>query len=154
MDATRLSPREHEALHLVVGGATTSTIAARLGVMPRTVDAFVGSAMRKLGARTRLQAAATLARDRGSASGPRGTVPRLSPPERELLGLLASGETVTRAASLVGLSRRSAVRHLLLLRQAADVDSVIELVVLVEAEGTGRPPVHTSLSSPPPVPRP
>jgi DNA-binding CsgD family transcriptional regulator len=56
-----ITGREHEVLELVAGGLSSREIAARLGVAPSTVDSQVRSAMRKLGARTRAQAALTVA---------------------------------------------------------------------------------------------
>jgi DNA-binding CsgD family transcriptional regulator len=53
-----LSAREVEVLELVRLGFTSGEAAQALGVAPSTVDTQVESAMRKLGARTRLQAAA------------------------------------------------------------------------------------------------
>ena len=54
----RLTPREREVLALVARGHTSAQIATRLGVERSTVESQVGSAMRKLGARSRAQAAA------------------------------------------------------------------------------------------------
>lgn len=53
-----LSPREREVLAHVAEGASSREIANRLGVAPSTIDTQVKSAMQKLGARTRRQAAA------------------------------------------------------------------------------------------------
>lgn len=58
-----LSPREREVLGLVGDGHSSAAIARRLGLSPRTVDAFVTSAMTKLGAATRIEAAARAAGD-------------------------------------------------------------------------------------------
>jgi DNA-binding CsgD family transcriptional regulator len=52
-----LTAREREALELVAAGLTTREIATRLGVAPSTVDSQLKSATRKLGTRTRKQAA-------------------------------------------------------------------------------------------------
>ena len=57
-DELGLTRRERQVLDLVGEGVTTAEIAARLGVARSTVDTQVESAMVKLGARTRLQAAA------------------------------------------------------------------------------------------------
>jgi DNA-binding NarL/FixJ family response regulator len=62
-----LSAREEEVLELVAEGLTSPQIAARLSIATSTVQTLVRSAMRKLGARTRIQAAALL---RGSHDGP------------------------------------------------------------------------------------
>ncbi len=53
-----LTHQEREALLLVVEGLSTDAIARRLGVSPPTVNSHVNSAKRKLGARTRTEAAA------------------------------------------------------------------------------------------------
>ena len=53
-----LSPREREVLNLVSRGLTSKAIASHLGVSPKTVDTHVATSMAKLGATTRLQAAA------------------------------------------------------------------------------------------------
>lgn len=52
----RLTPRELDVLVCVVGGATNAVAAERLGLRPETVKAYLRSAMRKLGAHTRLEA--------------------------------------------------------------------------------------------------
>jgi DNA-binding CsgD family transcriptional regulator len=54
----RLSGREREVMQLVGAGLTSADIAGRLGVRSSTVDSTVKSAMVKLDARTRAQAAA------------------------------------------------------------------------------------------------
>ncbi|WP_318212846.1 helix-turn-helix transcriptional regulator [Streptomyces sp. SJL17-1] len=51
-----LTPRETDVLAAVASGATNATAAARLGLRPETVKGYLRSAMRKLGAHTRLEA--------------------------------------------------------------------------------------------------
>ena len=51
-----LSPREVDVLACVALGATNADVAERLGLRPETVKGYLRSAMRKLGAHTRLQA--------------------------------------------------------------------------------------------------
>lgn len=51
-----LTPRELDVLSSVASGATNSTAAARLRLRPETVKSYLRSAMRKLGAHTRLEA--------------------------------------------------------------------------------------------------
>ena len=53
-----LTGQEHKVLLLIVEGHASSEIARRLGVATSTVNSHVGSAKRKLGARTRIEAAA------------------------------------------------------------------------------------------------
>ncbi|MET9334725.1 helix-turn-helix transcriptional regulator [Streptomyces cellulosae] len=54
--AVRLAPREVDVLACVAAGATNGAAAARLGLTSETVKAYLRSAMRKLGARTRGEA--------------------------------------------------------------------------------------------------
>jgi len=57
----RMTSREREALQLVGRGLTTTQIARRMGLGRGTIDQILGSATRKLGAASRIQAAALLA---------------------------------------------------------------------------------------------
>ncbi|MEU6978139.1 LuxR C-terminal-related transcriptional regulator [Streptomyces sp. NPDC046371] len=54
--APLLTPRETDVLAAVASGATNATAAQRLGLRPETVKGYLRSAMRKLGAHTRLEA--------------------------------------------------------------------------------------------------
>ncbi|MEV5445542.1 LuxR C-terminal-related transcriptional regulator, partial [Streptomyces sp. NPDC052644] len=51
-----LAPRELDVLAAVATGATNADAARRLGLRPETVKGYLRSAMRKLGAHTRLEA--------------------------------------------------------------------------------------------------
>ncbi|MFF5924008.1 LuxR C-terminal-related transcriptional regulator [Streptomyces flavochromogenes] len=51
-----LTPRETDVLAAVASGATNAAAASRLGLRPETVKGYLRSAMRKLGAHTRLEA--------------------------------------------------------------------------------------------------
>ncbi|MFE5044928.1 response regulator transcription factor [Streptomyces sp. NPDC056637] len=51
-----LTPREVDVLACVASGATNAVTAERLGLRPETVKGYLRSAMRKLGAHTRLEA--------------------------------------------------------------------------------------------------
>ncbi|GAA3377310.1 helix-turn-helix transcriptional regulator [Streptomyces sannanensis] len=51
-----LAPREVDVLACVAAGATNAAAADRLGLRPETVKGYLRSAMRKLGAHTRLEA--------------------------------------------------------------------------------------------------
>ena len=52
----RLAPREVDVITGVATGATNAVVAERLGLRPETVKGYLRSAMRKLGAHTRLEA--------------------------------------------------------------------------------------------------
>ncbi|MET8772876.1 helix-turn-helix transcriptional regulator [Streptomyces sp. NPDC004658] len=51
-----LAPREVDVLSWVAAGATNAAVAERLGIGPETVEGYLRSAMRKLGAHTRGEA--------------------------------------------------------------------------------------------------
>ncbi|RZU54266.1 regulatory LuxR family protein [Krasilnikovia cinnamomea] len=55
---TQLTGRETDVLRLVAAGEPTRRIAGQLGISAETVDTHIRAAMRKLGARTRTEAAA------------------------------------------------------------------------------------------------
>ncbi|CAG7653725.1 HTH-type transcriptional activator RamA [Actinacidiphila bryophytorum] len=58
----QLTPRELDVLASVAAGATNAAAAARLRLRPETVKSYLRSAMRKLGAHTRLEAVTTARR--------------------------------------------------------------------------------------------
>ncbi len=61
-----LSPREREIIDLLAEGFTGHAIAVRLVLSPETVRTHVRNAMRKLGAKTRVQAVALVVQARGA----------------------------------------------------------------------------------------
>lgn len=121
-------------LALVRRGETSREIAAALRIAPTTVDSLVGSAMSKLGARTRTQAALLAA---GEGRGQRDS-PALSPEERTLLALAAEGVPVAEAARRLHISRRTAVRRFAHVRHVLDARSNREAVILAHAPRESR----------------
>ena len=71
-----LSPREREVLRLVARGLTSKAIGSELGVSRKTVETHVAAAMAKLGASTRLQAAAAVEARPAAGRGSRRRKPR------------------------------------------------------------------------------
>lgn len=55
---SQLTRRETDVLRLVAAGEPTRRIAGQLGISAETVDTHIRAGMRKLGARTRTEAAA------------------------------------------------------------------------------------------------
>lgn len=70
--AAALSPREAQCLHAVARGMSSKETARQLAISPRTVDVHVQRAMRRLGARTRAEAAAMV--ERSTATTGRATI--------------------------------------------------------------------------------
>jgi DNA-binding NarL/FixJ family response regulator len=70
--------RQREVLALVAEGATTREIGRRLGLAPDTVEATIRAAMRRLGARTRIEAATMAARAQEGAAPPSLSGPSLT----------------------------------------------------------------------------
>jgi DNA-binding NarL/FixJ family response regulator len=82
--------------------------------------------MAKLGARTRIQAARLAA-----APPAAGAAPELAGPELALLELLAEGASVTEAARLLQISRRTAARRLDAARARLSVATNAEAVAVL-----------------------
>lgn len=127
-DARHLTRREETVLVLVGRGLSTRAIAERLALSPATVDGYVDSAMTRLAARTRAQAALMVA-DPSAADSVAPFAEIACEHERHLLLLLASGSTVGSAAWTVGWSRRTAVRRLSALRRAYQASTIPQLLV-------------------------
>ncbi|QPP05484.1 GAF domain-containing protein [Streptomyces bathyalis] len=54
-ETVSLTPREVDVVSCVAGGGTNAAVAARTGLKPETVKAYLRSAMRKLGTHTRME---------------------------------------------------------------------------------------------------
>jgi DNA-binding NarL/FixJ family response regulator len=57
-----LTPRQHDVLDLLADGASTDAIAAQLVLSPQTVRNHIRHVLKRLGARTRLEAVANARR--------------------------------------------------------------------------------------------
>jgi DNA-binding CsgD family transcriptional regulator len=79
---SQLTRRETDVLRLVAAGEPTRRIAGQLGISAETVDTHIRAGMRKLGARTRTEAAA-LALTQIEAAGPPARDSRPAVPDRE-----------------------------------------------------------------------
>jgi DNA-binding NarL/FixJ family response regulator len=133
MAKREVTTREREVLLLVAIGADSGEIGERLGISRATVDAHVRSAMAKLGARSRLQAAVLVT---GCAPDP-APAGILDPEQQRLVELLADGLTRDHVARALYLSRRSVDRRVAALRRALGVRSTAEAVLATL--GTGKP---------------
>jgi ATP/maltotriose-dependent transcriptional regulator MalT len=65
-DVGLLTEREQEVLHLLAQGLTNREIGTRLFLSAKTIEHHVGAVLRKLGVKTRTEAAAAISRVRGT----------------------------------------------------------------------------------------
>ena len=119
-----LTAREIEILLLVGQGLTSCAIAGRLGLTSCTIESHIRSARDKLGARTRLQAAALTV-----ATGTQvGESHDLRAEELRLLDLLSTGSSLAEAARALHISVRTAARRLARIRASLGVGTTAEAV--------------------------
>ena len=125
-----LTPAQSAVLQLVGQGLTTGRVAAKLRMRPATVDAHIRAAMERLGARTRLQAAA-LVPDRlhRGVDGNAAHVGLLDADEHRLLRLLGEGATLCEAARSLHLSRRTCARRLASAKAKLGARTTVEAVL-------------------------
>lgn len=127
---SRLTPAQSAVLELVGQGLTTGRIAARLQMSSATVEAHIRAAMARLGARTRLQAAALVPLGTDTSAGADGGTARLlDAEERRLLRLLAEGATLCEAARSLHLSRRTCARRLASAKAKLGARTTVEAVL-------------------------
>jgi DNA-binding CsgD family transcriptional regulator len=127
MPPSRITLREREILVLVGQGLISSAIALRLGLARCTVESHIRSAMAKLGARTRLHAAALLAATHGGDE----RVDELEPDQLRLLEAIASGHSLAEVAATMNVSVRTAARRLVAARMSLGVRTTAEAVAQV-----------------------
>jgi DNA-binding NarL/FixJ family response regulator len=120
-----LTPRQLAVLRLVSQGLTTGRIAHDLGLSAPTVESHIRAALDRVGAPTRICAAASLTQ----ALSDEGRTSRLAPEERRLLGLLAGGATLTEAAGLLNVSRRTCSRRLSAVKAKLGTPTTVEAVL-------------------------
>ncbi len=111
-DGVALTEREEVVLGLVAEGSPTRRIAGQLGVSAETVETHIKTAMRKLGARTRTEAAARAAAHwaagpRAAESGAAGTATADSAAPRSAPGGSAVGSAARGSTAAAGPARRA-----------------------------------------------
>lgn len=127
-----LTATEEAILREVADGRITREIAERFAIGARTVDQHVESACRKLGAGTRVEAAAMVMSDRSAPEpGAEARAAPLTDEHLDLLRALGTGATVGTAARRVGMSERTASRRLAEARRLLGVATNAEAVVAV-----------------------
>ena len=140
----QLTNRETDVLRLVAAGEPTRRIAGQLGISAETVDTHIRAGMRKLGARTRTEAAA-LAFAAGPGRGP--PVTRQPDAPRHVVATGSDADTVLRRLPRDGWALREGFAlpdpawdvtgaRLVLHGRITDPDT-LQLAVLAAARGAG-----------------
>jgi two-component system, NarL family, nitrate/nitrite response regulator NarL len=142
---SRLTPRETEVLRRIAAGQDTKTMVREMNVTTETLRTYVKTVLAKLGAHSRLEAAALASL--GVPSGhnePDGDHPwlaALTPREREVLLYLMKGFGLPEVAKQLHMSSRTVHTHLQNLRSKLGVHSTLEAVTLARSRLDERPKV-------------
>jgi DNA-binding NarL/FixJ family response regulator len=138
-----LTRREAEVLRRIAAGQGTKTMAREMNVTTETLRTYVKKVLGKLGAHSRLEAAAlaSLPVPPGQA-GPDREHPllaALTPREREVLTYLANGSGRREVAEQLHMSPKTVNTHLYNLRGKLGVHSTLEAVVLARSGPASSP---------------
>jgi two-component system, NarL family, nitrate/nitrite response regulator NarL len=134
---SRLTPRETEVLRRIAAGQDTKTMVREMDVTTETLRTYVKNVLAKLGAHSRLEAAALASL--GVPSGhnePDRDHPwlaALTPREREVLLYLMKGYGLAEVAKQLHMSSRTVHTHLQNLRSKLGVHSTLEAVTLARS---------------------
>ncbi len=137
-----LTPRETEVLRRLAAGQNTEKMAREMNVTTETLRTYVKNVLGKLGAHSRLEAAALASRLMPSgqiepAQG-RPSLALLTPREREVLMTLTKGSGLREVARQLHMSLKTVNTHLHNLRCKLGVHSTLEAVALARS-GLGQP---------------
>jgi two-component system, NarL family, nitrate/nitrite response regulator NarL len=134
---SRLTPRETEVLRRIAAGQDTKTMVREMNVTTETLRTYVKNVFAKLGAHSRLEAAAL-----ASLGAPSGHIEpdrdhpwlaALTPREREVLLYLMKGFGLPEVAKQLHMSSRTVHTHLQNLRSKLGVHSTLEAVTLARS---------------------
>ncbi len=137
-----LTPREAEVLRRIAAGQGTKTMAREMNVTTETLRTYVKKVLAKLGAHSRLEAAALASppgRDEPAREHPR--LAALTPREREVLTHLAGGAGRPEVARRLHMSVKTVNTHLHNLRGKLGVHSTLEAVAVARS-GLASSPIH------------
>jgi two-component system, NarL family, nitrate/nitrite response regulator NarL len=140
-----LTPRETEVLRRITAGQGTRKMAAEMNVTTETLRTYVKNVLAKLGAHSRLEAAALaskLALPRPDEPvGGHPMLATLTPREREILTHLTEGSGQREVARQLHMSLKTVNTHLHNLRSKLGVHSTLEAVAMARSQ-LSRPPAH------------
>jgi len=142
---SRLTPRETEVLRRIAAGQDTKTMVREMNVTTGTLRTYVKNVLAKLGAHSRLEAAAlaSLGVPLGHNEPDRDHpwLAALTPREREVLLYLMKGYGLPAVAKHLHMSSRTVHTHLQNLRSKLGVHSTLEAVTLARSRLDERPKV-------------
>ena len=146
-----LTPRETEVLMRITGGQSTRKMAGEMNVTTETVRTYVKNILAKLGAHSRLEAAALASKlappGPGEPVGGCQVLATLTPREREILTHLTEGSGQREVARQLHMSLKTVNTHLHNLRSKLGVHSTVEAVALARSQfGRASSPVDRGQS--------
>jgi two-component system, NarL family, nitrate/nitrite response regulator NarL len=140
-----LTPRETEVLRRITAGQGTRKMAAEMNVTTETLRTYVKNVLAKLGAHSRLEAAALASKlalpGRDELVGGYPMLATLTPREREILTHLTEGSGQREVARQLHMSLKTVNTHLHNLRSKLGVHSTLEAVALARSQ-LSPPPAH------------
>lgn len=138
-----LTPRETEVLRRIAAGQSTKTMAREMSVTTETLRTYVKNVLGKLGAHSRLEAAALASRagppGQAEPEGEHPLLAALTPREREVLAHLTEGAGLREVAKRLHMSVKTVNTHLHNLRGKLGVHSTLEAVALTRSRPGRRP---------------
>jgi len=137
-----LTPRETEVLRRIAAGQNTKKMAREMNVTTETLRTYVKNVLGKLGAHSRLEAAALASRlmppGQIEPDQDHPLLATLTPREREVLMHLTKGSGLHEVARQLHMSSKTVNTHLHNLRSKLGVHSTLEAVALARS-GLGQP---------------
>jgi DNA-binding NarL/FixJ family response regulator len=134
---TRLTMREREVLRRITDGQSTSQIAKDLAIASSTARTHANNVLVKLGARSRIQAAATASPPPIAAPAEPDPLSSLTRRERDVLACMVEGLPQVAIAERLCLSPNTVRTHARNILSKLGVHSTLEAAALVRRLTTG-----------------
>lgn len=132
-----LTPREIEVLRRIAAGQNTATMVREMQVTTATLRTYVKNVLAKLGAHSRLEAAALVSRqgvpDLSEPDRNESPFAGLTPREREVLSYFTAGAGQREVARHLHMAPKTVNTHLQKIRNKLGVHSTLEAVALARS---------------------